>query len=144
MPATTTKGRYADWIRPEHESDDPFAAPIYGAKPFVRADLRPTVRDGVETRPGLDGKAPVEVDPPCPHHGPIPKGSVCYCERCAAYGRDYDKRLIRVPGTDPKPEPAVVVEADPEPTRAEKSGRKTSGKMARRNARKRAEMAGAA
>jgi len=144
MPANITRGRYADWIRPEHAANDPFAVPIYGAKPFVRADLKPSIIDGDPARPGLDGKAPAEVAPPCPHNGPIPKGSVCYCERCSAYGRDHDKRLVRAPGTDPNPEPAVVVEAEPEPTRAEKSGRKTSGKMARRNARKRAEMAGAA
>lgn len=140
MSGIITSGRYAGWIAPDHRNDDPDAVPIFGVQPFVRAELRRRGRhEGDEPRPGLDGKAPVEVAPPCPHKGPIPVGSECYCARCDAYGREYDKRLIRDPATDPKPEPKVETPPEPEPTRAEKTGRKTSGKMAKRNARKRAE-----
>ncbi len=65
-----------------------------------------------------------------------------YCEECAAYGRDYDKRLVIDAREMPKPEPKVETPVDPEPTRAEKAGKKTSGKMAKR--RKAKKLAGAA
>ncbi|WP_337177676.1 hypothetical protein [Paludisphaera sp.] len=158
---------WADWIPSDHRNDDPHAVPIYGARPYSRADLRPVrlvepkrapgARDSVLRRPwepaprehrrhGEMG-APAETPRACPHNGPILMGSVIYCEECAKYGRDYDKRLVRDPRTDPKREPAQPIEDDPEPTRAEDrsdGGRKTSGKMARRRARKRAAMTGEA
>jgi len=75
----------------------------------------------------------------CPHNGSIRKGSYLYCEVCAAYGRDYDKRLVIDERERPKPEPAVEAIPLPGPTRAEeRSGKPTSGKMARRRQAKKA------
>lgn len=79
-----------------------------------------------------------EVPRRCSHNGPIPTGSVMYCEECGDYGRRHDKRLVIDERERPRPEPKVApdIEPDPEPTRSQKAGKPTSGKMARRRAAK--------
>lgn len=134
---------------PAFGSRNPMAVPIYGPRPFTRADLKPIeiavdsprlfVLAGSPTpaprtvlRPGEDGTTPPEHPKACPHNGPLPHGSVCYCEDCAAYGRPWDKRLViderERPKREPKPAPPVQVEK-PKPE-------KTSGKMRRRKAKR--------
>ena len=145
--------REAPESTPAFGRKNPMAVPIYGARPFVRADLLP-IKVAVDSprrfvkpcsaepppreflAPGWDGSIPAETKPPCPHNGPLPHGSSCYCEDCAAFGRPWDKRLVRDPKTDPKPEPKPAMIA-----RATKVPAKSSGKMKRRKARKQAEMA---
>ncbi|OJW20465.1 MAG: hypothetical protein BGO49_04450 [Planctomycetales bacterium 71-10] len=68
----------------------PPVTPMYGCPPFVRVEL---------------GDRGEELTPECPHHGPIPRGSWLYCERCGASGLDGDPRLDRDPRTDPRPDP---------------------------------------
>lgn len=81
-------------------------------------------------------------DSECPHAGLIPAGSILCCMVCHQSGVDDHPAFARDPRTDPKPEPKVETPAEPEPTRAEKAGKKTSGKMAkRRKAKKLAEAA---
>lgn len=79
-------------------------------------------------------------------HGPIPEGSrlCCMAPDCHKSGMDHRKALQRDPRTDPKPEKRAVPKPRPEPTRAQKSGGATSGKMAKRRAAKRLQTAGAA
>lgn len=106
---------------------------MYGARPYSRTEF---IIDS-------EGRGR-EIPRRCPHHGEIRQGSEMYCEECAAYGRDYDKRLVIDAREMPKPEPKVETPVDPEPTRAEKAGKKTSGKMAKRRAAKKLQAAEAA
>ena len=125
--STIVRNRWAGWIPPDPRPPDPLAVPMYGVRPYSRTEF--VIDDAGRVR---------EVPRRCSHYGPIRSGSILYCEECAAYGRDHDRRLARDPRTDPKPEPSPPPEPDPEPTRAEKAGRKTSGKMARRRKARRA------
>lgn len=118
MPASiTARRRWAGWTEPDQSPRD--AVPLFPIPSFV-------------------------PDSACPHRGPIQEGSQFVCMKCHDYGLNAHPMLTRDPRTDPKPEPVVVEAEEPEPTRAEKkageAGR-TSGKMQRRKARRKAEAA---
>jgi len=57
---------------------------------------------------------------PCPHHGPIPNGTVLCCMVCHRSGVDTRPALKRDPRTDPKPEPKTEVKPPAKLTRRER------------------------
>lgn len=125
----------AGWIPP--------AVPVYGCRPFVRAELTPVEivrpeptetdkrRSVVLRRPwepaprthlrhGEGGLPPVEGTPTCPHGSKaIRRGSWIYCERCARSGYDADRRLERDRRTEPRPDPKPRAKSKP-PSRRER------------------------
>ncbi len=65
-------------------------------------------------------------DAPCPHHGPLPRGTVLVCMICHRSGLDNRPALRRDPATDPKPEPK------PEASKPKKLTRKERRELQRR------------
>lgn len=62
----------------------------------------------------------------CPHHGPLPRGTVLCCMVCHKSGVDFRPALKRDTASEPKPEPK------PEPVKPKKLTRKERRSLQRR------------